>query len=261
MSEAAARRLLRIGHKGAGALVKGNTLESFRAAVELGVDVIELDVLRPRSDFVDGADWRRASAGPGAPGAEPLLVAHDWGDAARRQALTLEQVLDAFLEPPLDRVTIDLDLKVAGREDEVGAALAERGLAERAMASTMEVSSIRELHRLLPELPIGWTVPRSTRDWPSIRWARPLLLAWLVSMRVRLPGIVRRRAPALGVSSIWAYHPLITSGLVDACHSTGLRLNAWTVDDAAKIAALVGLGVDGICTNDPRLFNAPPAAG
>ena len=68
MSEGAAGRPLRIGHKGADAVVKGNTLESFRAAVELGVDVIELDVLRPRSDFADGADWRRASAGPGAPG-------------------------------------------------------------------------------------------------------------------------------------------------------------------------------------------------
>jgi len=254
VNDVSAGRPLRIGHKGADALVKGNTLESFRAAAELGVDVIELDVLRPRSDFAPAADWRRASAGPGAPGAEPLLVAHDWGDAARRQPLTLEQTLDAFLEPPLDRVTIDLDLKVAGREDEVAAAITERGLAARAMASTMEVASLRELHRLMPELRLGWTVPKSTRDWPSIRLARPLLLAGLVSLRARLPGIVRRRAPELGVSSIWAYHPVITRRLAAACHSSGLTLNAWTVDDAAMIAALAGLGVDGICTNDPRLF-------
>ena len=137
----------------------------------------------------------------------------------------------------------------------MAAAIAERGLAERAMASTMEVASIRELHRLMPELRLGWTVPKSTRNWPSIRWARPLLLAGLASLRARLPGIVRRRAPELGVSSIWAYHAVITSGLVDACHSTGLTLNAWTVDDAAKIASLVELGVDGVCTNDPRLFD------
>jgi glycerophosphoryl diester phosphodiesterase len=254
VNDLAGDRPLRIGHKGADALAKGNTLESFRAAVDAGVDVVELDVLRPRSDFRDGADWRRATAGPGAAGSDPLLVAHDWGDAARRKPLTLPETLDAFLQPPLDRVTIDLDLKVAGREDEVVAAIAERDLIGRAMASTMEVASIRELRRLTPELRLGWTVPKSTRNWPSIRWARPLLVAGLASLRVRLPGIVRRRGPELGVNSIWAYHLVITRSLADACHAVGLDLNAWTVDDAARIAVLTELGVDGICTNDPRLF-------
>jgi glycerophosphoryl diester phosphodiesterase len=28
----------------------------------------------------------------------------------------------------------------------------------------------------------------------------------------------------------------------------------WTVDDAARIARLTAMGVDGIITNDPRLF-------
>ena len=62
--------MLRIGHKGADAIAPGNTLESFEAAVEAGVDMIELDVLRPQADFADGGDWRRAAAGP-APGVGP----------------------------------------------------------------------------------------------------------------------------------------------------------------------------------------------
>ncbi len=252
---------LRIGHKGADAIAPGNTPESFRAAVDAGVDVIELDVLRPRSDFADGTDWRRAKAGPGSAGSEPLLVAHDWGVVSRRGALTLDEVLQLFCAPPLDEVTIDLDVKVAGREDEIVAALADRDLLGRAMASTMEIDSVRELRRLDPNLRLGWTVPRTTRDWPSIRWARPLLLGGLVTLRARLPGIVRRRAPALGVQSIWAYHAVITTALVEACHATGLMLNAWTVDDRERILRLAAMGVDGICTNDPRLFAAlEPAA-
>ena len=162
----------RIGHKGADSIRPGNTLESFEAAVAAGVEMIELDVLRPRSEFRDG-DWRRAAAGPVAAGAPPLLVAHDWGDAARREPLTLDEVLDAFTRAPLDRVEIDCDLKIAGREDEVVAALGERGLTERASISTMEVSSLRVLRRLDSRLRLGWTVPRVTRDWNSIRWAKP----------------------------------------------------------------------------------------
>ncbi|HYX78521.1 MAG TPA: glycerophosphodiester phosphodiesterase [Solirubrobacterales bacterium] len=248
------RRVKRIGHKGADSIRQGNTLESFEAAVAAGAEMIELDVLRPRSEFRDRGGWRRAPAGPVPPGAPPLLVAHDWRDAARRRPQTLDRVLDAFTRPPLDRVAIDCDLKIAGREDEVAAALRARDLMERASISTMEVSSLMVLRELEPDIPLGWTIPRVTRDWNSIPWARPLVGAALVSLRRRLPGIVRRRAPELGVVAIWAYHPLVTPRLVRACADAGLELVAWTVDDLARMRALADLGVDGICTNDPRLF-------
>jgi glycerophosphoryl diester phosphodiesterase len=243
-----------IGHKGADSIRPGNTIESFEAAVEAGVEMIELDVLRPRADFGAGGDWRNAPAGPVAEPGGPLLIAHDWGDARRRDPLTLDEGLDAFAAAPLDGVQIDLDLKIGGREDEVVAALRERDLLGRAAISTMELSSLRELSRLEPALRLGWTVPRIRRDWNSIPWAKPLVFAGLVSLRRRLPGLVRRRAPQLGVGSVWAYHPVITGGLVRACHESGLELVAWTVDDLERMRRLAELGVDGICTNDPRLF-------
>jgi glycerophosphoryl diester phosphodiesterase len=246
-------RLKRIGHKGADLLRPGNTLESFEAAVAAGAEMIELDVLRPRAEFRDG-DWRSAAAGPVAPGAPPLLVAHDWGDAARREPLTFHEVLDAFTRDPLDTVEVDFDLKIAGREDEVVSAIRERGLVERASISTMERSSLTALRRLDRGLRLGWTLPRVTRDWNSMRWAKLMVVAGLVSLRNRLPGIVRRQAPGLGVGSIWAYDPVITGRLVQACHDTGLEVIAWTVDDLPRMRALAGLGVDGICSNDPRLF-------
>jgi glycerophosphoryl diester phosphodiesterase len=245
----------RIGHKGADLIRPGNTIESFEAAVEAGAEMIELDVLRPRAEFRDGADWRRAAAGPVADGAPPLLVAHDWGDAGRRPALRLHEAMDAFTRPPLDRIAIDCDLKIAGREDEVLAALRERGLLGRAQISTMEVSSLIALRDLDPELPLGWTVPKVTRDWNSVPWARPVVAAGLVSLRARLPGIIRRRAPELGVSSIWAYHPVVTRRLVHACRDIEVELVAWTVDEVPRMRALAAMGVDGICTNDPRLFD------
>jgi glycerophosphoryl diester phosphodiesterase len=38
-------------------------------------------------------------------------------------------------------------------------------------------------------------------------------------------------------------------------HEAGGEIYVWTVDDAAQIARLEGLGVDGVITNDPRLFS------
>jgi glycerophosphoryl diester phosphodiesterase len=246
-------RFLRVGHKGADAVVPGNTLESFRAAVEIGVDVIEFDVLRPQADFADGSDWRTAPAGP-AGGSGPLLVAHDWADAARREALTLTEALDAFTEPPLDGVTIDLDLKIAGREDEVVAALRERGLLGRAMSSTMEVRSIHVLGELEPALRRGWTVPKIRRDWTRNRFGRPVVAIGGAAVRARLPRLVRRHAPRLGVKAIWSHHMVTSRALADAAHAAGCELICWTVDDAERIRQLRDLGADGICTNDPRLF-------
>ncbi|MEJ7876022.1 MAG: glycerophosphodiester phosphodiesterase family protein, partial [Solirubrobacterales bacterium] len=120
--------MLRVGHKGADGIVPGNTIESFHAAVEAGVDAIEFDVLRPPDDFADGSDWRTAPAGP-ARASGPLLVAHDWGAARRAEKpLTLDEALDAFTAPPLDSVKFDLDIKICGREDEITEAVRARGL-------------------------------------------------------------------------------------------------------------------------------------
>jgi glycerophosphoryl diester phosphodiesterase len=184
----------------------------------------------------------------------PLVVAHDWEDAERRTPLTLTEALDAFLEPPLDRVEIDLDIKLPGREEEIVAALREHGLCERAMVSTMELYSLGRILELAPELRRGWTYPKVTRDWTSKRWAKAPMVVALAAMRYRLPGLAAQQLPRLGVEAMWVYHPLISTRLARICRLAGVELIAWTVDDLARMRALVAAGVAGICSNDPRLF-------
>jgi glycerophosphoryl diester phosphodiesterase len=231
-----------VGHKGADAIVPGNTVESFRAAVEAGVDTIEFDVL-----------WLQDAHLPLEQRA-PLVIAHDWADAARRPPLTLTEALDAFLEPPLDRVEIDLDIKLPGREEELVAALRERGLIERAMVSTMELYSLGRILDLAPELRRGWTYPKVTKEWNSKPWAKPILPAALRTMRYRLPGLAAQQLPRLGVEAMWVYHPLVSARLARICKLAGVELIAWTVDDEKRMRRLVAAGVDGLVSNDPRLF-------
>jgi glycerophosphoryl diester phosphodiesterase len=244
--------MIRVGHKGADLIHPGNTIESFVAAVEVGVDIVEIDVL-----------WTR-DGHPRLPATEraPLVVAHDWHDVERRRPLTLAEGLDAFLEPPLDRVEIDLDIKLPGREEEIVEAVRERGLVERAMVSTMELTTLRRVRDLEPALRRGWTYPKVTRDWASMRWARAPMLATLVAMRARLPRIAARALPEMGVEAMWVYHSLVSSRLASVTQSTGVELIAWTVDDIRRMERLVAHGVGGICSNDPRLFERlVPGAG
>ena len=184
----------------------------------------------------------------------PLVVAHDWHDAERRTPLALTEALDAFLEPPLDRVEIDLDIKLPGREEEIVEALRERGLIGRAMVSTMEIYSLGRILELEPALRRGWTYPKVTKDWASKRWAKGPMLAALAVMRHRLPGLAAEKLPKFGVEAMWVYHPLISARLARISKLAGVELIAWTVDDLGRMQRLVELGVDGICSNDPRLF-------
>lgn len=232
-----------VGHKGADLIAPGNTIESFHAAVEAGVDTIELDVL-----------WLRDGHLPLEQRA-PLVVAHDWADAERRSPLTLTEALDAFLAPPLDAVEIDIDIKLPGREEEIVAALQERDLIDRAMVSTMELYSLGRIHELEPELRRGWTYPKVTKDWTSKRWAKAPMLAALVAMRQRLPGLAAEKLPKLGVKSMWVYHPLVSPRLARIAKLAGVELIAWTVDDLPRMEKLLAAGVTGLCSNDPRLFS------
>jgi len=236
----------RIGHKGADALVPGNTVASFRRAVEVGVDLIEFDVLWLPDGRPEMPAGRRS----------PLVVAHDW-EAARSPVPTLDEVLAAFTGEPLDRVRLNIDLKLPGREEEVVEAIDRHGLAERVSVSTMELSSLRAFRELLPGMPRGWTVPRVTRDWTAIPLLKPVLAVGVAALRRRMPEIVRRGLPDLTVQSVWAFHGVTSPALLAVTRAAGVELNVWTVDDPAQVARLEEMGVSGICSNDPRILNRP----
>ena len=60
---------------------------------------------------------------------------------------------------------------------------------------------------------------------------------------------------------MWVYHPLVSARLARITKLAGVELIAWTVDDLPPMRKLVAMGVDGLCSNDPRLFAALPSRG
>jgi glycerophosphoryl diester phosphodiesterase len=227
--------LIRVGHKGAHHIAPGNTIASFEAALEHGVDMIEFDVLRAR----DGR----------------LVLAHDHEDAEARRCLTLDEGLDHFAGETYDGVRLDVDMKLPGYEREVADGLAARGLAERALVSTMYPESLDRLGELAPSLLRGWSVPRVRRDYTRSPYAVPAYAIARV-MRARLPGQAAARIRARGCEAIMCHRILVSRRLVRAVHDAGGQVYVWTVDNARRIAALEALEVDGVITNDPRLFDA-----
>ena len=225
--------LKRVGHKGADTVTPGNTFESFSAALEAGVDMIEFDVLR----LADGR----------------LVLAHDYADAAKRESVTLAEGLDHFAGEAYAGVELDVDLKLPGYEPEVVDGLVSRGLGERALISTTYRESLERIGELAPGLRRGWSVPRARRDYTTTIFA-PGAYALIQIMRGRLPRQASAALRAGRCEALMVHWLLVNRRLVEAVRAAGGQLYAWTVDDPKRIAALDALGLDGVITNDPRLF-------
>jgi glycerophosphoryl diester phosphodiesterase len=228
---------LRVGHKGAALLAPGNTLASFRAALAAGVDMIEFDVLSERTD-----------------GSGELLLAHDYEALREGTPLTLSQALSHLAQDEFAGIELDVDVKIPGYGQRVVQALREAGLVERSLVSGMYVEELDAMRALEPTLRVGWSVPRLRRDYTTDMLTAIPALVILSGYRALLPRRVRAALLAGRFDAIMAHWRLITPALVRAVANGGGELYAWTVDDAAQIARLSRLGVDGIITNDPRLF-------
>jgi glycerophosphoryl diester phosphodiesterase len=226
--------LIRVGHKGADHVAPGNTVASFEAALEHGVDMIEFDVLPRR----DGS----------------LVLAHDPEDARARTPLTLTEGLDHFAGEAYAGVELDVDLKVPGYEREVIDGLRERGLDGRALISSTYPESLTLVRELHPDIRRGWSVPRARRDYTE---SRLLLLPALVVLAWWRSGLPSKAARALrngDCEALMVHRLLVSRLLVEKVHAAGGTIYVWTVDDADEIRRLEQLGVDAVITNDPRLF-------
>ncbi len=229
------RPVKRVGHKGADRIAPGNTLASFDAALDAGVDMIEFDVLPHRETG-------------------ELHLAHDYEHLEGRGALTLAQGLEHLASGPFGDVELDVDLKLPGYELEVLAALRAHGLLNRALISTQYRESLAVLRTAEPGARLGWSVPKLRQDpfRNRLMWIPASLV--VIGWRVLLPIWASRALRARECTAMMAHWRLITPRLARAVGAAEGELYAWTVDDAARIARLEAMGVTGIITNDPRLF-------
>jgi glycerophosphoryl diester phosphodiesterase len=228
----------RVGHKGAAHLAPGNTFASFEAAVAAGVDMIEFDVLSERPD-----------------GTGRLLLAHDYGAlTSGPPPLTLRAGLEHLASEAYAGIELDVDVKLPGYGARVVAELRQTGLVGRSLVSSTFPDDLDAMRAIEPSLRVGWSVPRARRDYTEDKLMAIPALAMLAGYRAWLPGRARAMLAAGRFDAIMAHWRLVTPGLVKAVAQGGGELYVWTVDDAALMARLAAMGVDGIITNDPRLF-------
>jgi len=209
----------RIGHGGASALAPANTLASFDAAREVGIDMVEFDV--------------RAWDGE-------LVLAHTIFHARRGGNVRLTDALKHLSSRRFTDLELNVDVKHVGCEPALLDGLRHMGLLERTLISSQVPEVVDRVRALEPRarvgISIGGRIARMSQRWRDWRAAA-------------LAGLHAGRWDAL-----MAQHRLIDDALLRDVVEREARLYAWTVNERAAIGRLRELGVHGITTADPRLF-------
>lgn len=215
-----------IAHRGASAAAPENTVAAFRLAAELGADWVELDVRRT----ADGA----------------LVVHHDPHLADGRVIVTTQRAdlpediptLAAALDACAG-MQVNIEIKNSPEEadfdpdDAVAASVVDlvrdRGEVDAVLVSCFHLPTLDRVRALEPAIATAYLHGPVYRTWDDLA----------------------AEVAGHGHRTIHPWYWIVDRWYLAAARRHGLEVNTWTVDDPARMAALVDLGVDGLCTNVP----------
>lgn len=217
-----------IGHRGAAGLAPENTRSSFKAAIEAGVDWIEIDVRATK----DGRIVLSHDAHTVRTGKRLHIVSRTDYSKLRKVTLkgnnTIHTIAEAF--NAIDgQAKINVEIKSKGCAEAVVQNI-ERHINNGAhytdfMVSAFKVERLREVHRLNSKIPLA-----------LLHLTRPFKFLRLRGLRIQAVGFHHRRLP------------------LKAIHQAELReltVYAYTVNSLKKAKRLQERGVQAIVTNRP----------
>lgn len=234
---------LSIAHRGHSIDVPENTLEAYRRAIELGIEMIECDVNMTR----DGE----------------LVMIHDWtvdrttDGSGRVRDLSLEEIgrLDAgsWFDPTYTglRIPATADTIELAREANVLMCFEVKG--ETAADYRRTGEALADL--LAARDALGWAF-MSGYDHEALAAARTRVPELLLAPE-RLPDDIPpppgegvRQAQALGAQVLQNHWRFITPELVGSLHEHGIALWSWPTTEEAEIASSLAAGADGVMGDD-----------
>ncbi len=225
-----------IAHRGFSLHHAENTLGAFRAALEVGADILETDVHLSKDGRVVVAHDPDLSRVAGRPG---LL-----SDFTLKQLATFDlghgegfPSLEALLEEFPD-ARVNIDLKIPGAVEPFARVIRAQRAQERVLVTSFDEQTRRAVCALLPGVASSasraMVIAARLRSWlglPFDRWTVP-------------PEVVALQIPA-SASGV----ALVTPSMLRLARCRGLEVHVWTINDANDMRRLWQMGVHGIVTD------------
>ncbi|MER6085387.1 glycerophosphodiester phosphodiesterase family protein [Streptomyces sp. NPDC001833] len=228
---------LTIGHRGVMGVEPENTLRSFVAAQQAGLDLIELDLHLSKDGalvVMHDAEVDRTTDGTG-PIAEKTLEELRGLDAGRGERVPVfEEVLDAVRTP------LQAEIKDVAAARALAEVMQRRDLVSRVEVSSFHDEAVAEIGRLVPGV-------------------RTALIASLPHFRTDSSGgtpigpDVVERAQEAGAATLCLNIRRLTLEVVEHARKADLRVIGWVVNTQDELRLVRALQLDGATTDYPEI--------
>ncbi|KUL45190.1 glycerophosphodiester phosphodiesterase [Streptomyces regalis] len=216
---------LTIGHRGVMGVEPENTLRSFVAAQQAGLDVIELDLHLSKDGalvVMHDTDVDRTTDGTGAI-ADQTLAELRALDAGRGERVPVfEEVLDAVKSP------LQAEIKDVAAARALAEVMTGRDLVSRVEVSSFHDDAVAEIARLVPGVRTALIASRYGTD-------------------------IVDRAVAVGAATVCLNVRRLTLEVVEHARKADLRIIGWVVNTQDHLRLVRALQLDGATTDYPEI--------
>lgn len=254
--------VLVIAHQGGNHLRPDQTLPAFAHAVELGADVLEMD-LNMTADgvlvVIHDRTVDRTTDGSGAvrdltlAEIKALDAAHTWTPRTpdgtpidpddfpyRGQGLTIptfEEVLTAF---PDHRILVEMKQEEPSTAEPLCELIRAQGRQNDVMVASSISPELNAFRRACPEV-------ATSGHYGDV-------LTFFILQNLRLGALYTPQEVAYQVPREFEGLRVITPRFVEVAQRRGVEVHPWTINTEAEMRRLIAMGVDGIITDQPGLL-------
>ena len=240
------KNVIKIGHRGASGNVPENTITAFKKSIELGADMVELDVHLCKSGeaiVLHDETVDRTTNGSGSIHDKTLDELKKLTIIPNETIPTLEEVIQAT------KRFCKLNIEVKNKEPakKVLQSIQDNQIQKDSMVSSNYIKPLQTINAAKTE------VETALIFWATKSNFRQFLFSTLCLLFLPITHwIILYRAKKAKVQWINLMKPIVDTYLVRKLHKHGYKVVVWTVDNPKQIKKMRQRGVDAIMSNFPE---------
>jgi len=221
--------VLKIAHRGASNYAPENTIEAFKKAIRLGVDVVEFDVHRTKDNKIivmHDNKVEKTTNGVGLIKNLSFKEIRKFHEPNGELIPTLQEVLDILK----NKCICKIDIKDNLMEEKIARIIKKNHLENSVIITSKIFSTLKKIKQNLPKIKIERG-----------------------GFKEKIPvEKIIKKAKSVKADIIGPHYSIITKKLIEEAHKNGIEIHAWvTVDNKKTIEKMKKLGVDGITSDWP----------